>query len=101
MAETSQNAVYHDLAIEHDKINSKMIVEFDGQSSAIDLSDIPGFNGDDFRYARIRTRVRNINEPGDEGSIKVSVDNVNVNGELYDDFDNGFGISNWYILTSE
>ncbi len=101
MAETSQNATYHTLAIELDKVNSKMVVEFDGQSSAIDLSEIPGFNADDFQSARIRTRVRNINEPGDEGSIKTLLDNVRVNGELYDDFDNGFGISKWYINSYE
>ena len=101
LSETSQTAVYHTIAIDHDKVNGTMIVEFDGQASAINLSDIPGFNSDDFRYARIRTRVKEINESGDVGSINVRVDNVEVNGEIYDNFDNGFGISKWYINSSE
>jgi len=101
LIETSQNAVYHTIAIEHDKVNGQMILEFDGQASAINLSAIPGFNGDDFRYARIRTRVQEINEPGDAGSITVRVDDVEVNGQIYDNFDNGFGINNWYINSYE
>ncbi|MCP4114963.1 MAG: hypothetical protein GY737_06065 [Desulfobacteraceae bacterium] len=101
LLETPQTAVHHTIAIEHDKVNGKMTVEFDGQSSSIALSDLPGFNGDDFQFARIRTRVRKINEPGDEGSIRVLCDHVKVNGQDYDDFDGQFGLNNWYILTSE
>ena len=101
LLETSQTSVFHTIAIDHDKVNGQMILEFDGQASAINLSDIPGFNGDDFRYARIRTRVREINEPGDMGSINVRVDDVYVNGQLYDNFNNGFGISKWFINSHE
>jgi hypothetical protein len=101
LIETESTAEFHTIAIELDKDTQKMIVEFDGQSSAIDLADIPDFDSSDFQQARISTRVENINEPGDDGSITVRVDNAYVNGILYDDFENGFGVSKWYINTSE
>ena len=99
LSETEETAVYHTIAIEHDRANGQMVVEFDGLKSAIALTDIRDFNSDDFQYARIRTEVRNINEPGDAGSIQVKYDDVMVNGEAYDNFTNGFGVNNWHIQT--
>lgn len=93
------------LAVEYDAPNNRLVVEFDDGSGPLrgyfdaDNSDL--FDPANLQYAEIRTRVRGLNQAGDSGSMRVRYDDVLVNGQPYDNFDNGFALNKWQILASE
>ena len=91
----------YSIAVEFDEANNKFIIELDGQSSAFDLAPYPEFDPQTFKYAEIRTRVKNLAQEGDAGKIIVHYDNVMVNGALYDDFADGFSTNKWYVNAYE
>lgn len=91
----------HTLAAEYDAATHCLRIEFDGQSSAFDMSVVPEFNPTNFKAAEIRARVRAINAPGDSGRIRSCFDNVRLDGVLFDDFNSGIGVNKWWVRADE
>lgn len=95
------------LAVEYFESTNQLVVEFDdGQGlgpcqSAFDMDAYPVFDPKHFQFAEIRTRIRNINQPGDSAGMRVRCDDVYVKEVLYDDFNNGFGINKWWVQANE
>jgi hypothetical protein len=93
------------LAVAYDAPNSRLVVEFDDGTGPrrgyFDVNGVAFFDPANQQYAEIRTRVREIQQAGDSGSIRVRYDDVAVNGQPYDNFDNGFAPSKWQIIAHE
>lgn len=83
------------LAVECDPVAKTLTLEFDGKRSTADLSGIEDFNPADVKRAELKTRVRDVESAGDSGLIKVEIDDVKVNGELFDDFTDGLAPNKW------
>ncbi len=104
----SFNQTYN-LAVEYIEASNQLMVEFDDGSedapyqSFYDMGSIPDFNFDpeNFKSAEIRTRVRSLQQEGDTGSMRVSIDNTKVDGISYDEFTGGFANSKWEVLSYE
>lgn len=94
----------YNLAVEYVKAQNRLVLEFDDGTgpyqSVYDMNLVPEFNGDDFILAEIRTRVRNLQQAGDAGSIRVHLDDARVDGALYDDFTGGM-TNSWEIVSYE
>ncbi|MBF0289812.1 MAG: hypothetical protein HQM14_18515 [SAR324 cluster bacterium] len=86
--EPSLNQSYT-LSVEYDEASNSLIQTINGQSITFDLSGVSNFNPNEFYLARINVDVNRLNNEGDSGSITATIDNVKVNGELYDDFSSG------------
>jgi len=95
---TTQSHIY---AVEYDESTDSLKIEYDGYVSTFDMSAIEAFDPADFKEARIRTRIRDIELEGDNGQMKVRIDNVKVNGQLYDDFNDGFENNKWDVNAYE
>jgi len=91
----------HSVAVAYDQATTSLIIEYDGQASSIDMSSLPAFDPDNFKEARFRTRVRDIEAEGHQGQMKARIDDVMVNGQLYDDFNDGFEVNKWDINAYE
>jgi hypothetical protein len=93
------------LAVEYDAPNSRLVVEFDDGSGPrrgyFDVNGVAFFDPANLQYAQIRTRIRGLNQAGDSGSMRVRYDDVAVNGQPYDNFDNGFAPNKWQISAYE
>jgi hypothetical protein len=85
----------YSIAVECDPAARTLSFEFNGQGSTVDMSGISDFDPADFKRAQLRVRVRYLENPGDSGAITVKYDNVKINGELYDDFDDGLAPNKW------
>ena len=104
----SFNQTYN-LAVEYIEASNQLMVEFDDGSedapyqSFYDMGSIPDFNFDpeNFIHAEIRTRVRSLQQEGDTGSMRVSIDNTKVDGISYDEFTGGFANSKWDVQSYE
>jgi hypothetical protein len=91
----------HSVAVAYDQATTSLIIEYNGQASSIDMSSLPAFDPDNFKEARFRTRVRDIEAEGHQGQMKALIDDVMVNGQLYDDFNDGFEVNKWDINAYE
>lgn len=99
------------LAIEYLPGSNEIMIEFDDGSlnapyqGLFDMDDLPQdfvvFDANNFRDSEIRTRVRSLQEEGDTGNMRVSIDNVKVDDVIFDEFTGGFANNKWDILTYE
>jgi hypothetical protein len=95
------------LAVEYIESSNQLMVEFDGGSgprrSYFDMGSIDNFEFDpaNFGSAEIRTRVRSLQQEGDSGRMRVSINQTSVNGAPFDAFTGGFANNKWEILSYE
>ncbi len=91
----------HTYAVEYDESSDSFKIEYDGYISTIDMSTFETFDPADFKEARIRTRISNVEMEGDQGQMKTHIDNVMINGQFYEDFTDGFTINKWDVNAYE
>ncbi len=88
------------IAAEYIAATNSLRVEFNGQSSDFSLDGLP-FDSANFQAADIRAQVVGIDNAGDRGRIRTSIDNVLLDGVGYDNFDAGIGINKWWVSAFE
>ena len=92
------------LAVEYVSASNSLKIKFDGESSLFSMAGLP-FDPADFQAAEIRTQVVGIDNANDMGHITTFIDNVWIDGIVYDDFNSdtetGIGVNKWWIRAFE